>query len=265
MELVGHAWCNNFSELLDMISVYEGQCVSSIEAGLGSCDILDKIGPAELDQLIRKLKASGIRVNSVHAPFGGEIDFSSFDDRVHERGVAVLIEAIEFAQVLEAGYVIVHPGDNADSGDRSRRLDRSIGVIRELAVIAQESGIILAVENLPPGFLCSRSDDIIRIVEAAGSDNVGVCFDTGHANLSPSFKEQAQRLLPYTVTTHIHDNDGLTDLHKFPGFGTIDWRTFAELKARYCPNAVLMLETMPPDNWSWPYAIDKLNQLLSLN
>lgn len=262
MELVGHAWCSNFSELFDKISIYEGHCVSSIEAGLGSCDFLDGIGPAALDRLILSLKISRVRVNSVHAPFGGEVDFSSFDDEIHERGVAVLIEAIEFAQALGARYVIVHPGDNVALGDRSRRLDRSIGVIRELAVIAKESEVVLAVENLPPGYLCCQSEDLVRIVEAADSDCVGVCFDTGHANLSPSFKDQAKRLLPYTVTTHLHDNDGLTDQHKFPGFGTIDWPAFAELRARHCPNAALMLETMPPETWSWPYALDKLAQLV---
>lgn len=262
MELVGFAWGQNISELFDTISSYEGQCISSIEVGLGSSYYLDQVGPFEMDQLLSKLLNAGLRVSSVHSPFGGEVDFSSFDDGIHERGVASLIEAIEFTHALGATYTIVHPGNGIVLDDRNRRLDRSTGVIRELAIIAKESGVILAVENMPPGYLCCNEEELVRLVEAANSDSVGVCFDTGHANLSTRFEDQARRLLPYAVTMHLHDNDGFTDQHKFPGIGTIDWPIFAELRVRLSPGAILTLETMPPDDWSWTQTLDMLSQLL---
>ncbi|MEN6372685.1 MAG: sugar phosphate isomerase/epimerase family protein [Armatimonadota bacterium] len=262
MKLVGFAMRQSISELFDTISSYEGQGVSSIEVGMGSSCFLDEVGPIEMDQLLCKLQNARLRVNSVHAPFGGNVDFSSFDDNVHEHGVASLIEAIEFTHVLGASYTIVHPGNGTVLDDRARRLDRSTGVIRELAVIAKESGVVLAVENMPPGYLCCSEEELVRLVEAANSDSVGVCFDTGHANLSPSFKEQTKKLLPYTVTMHLHDNDGLTDQHKFPGFGTIDWPVFAELRARFNTHATMTLETMPPEGWSWMQAFERLNQIL---
>ncbi|MEN6521768.1 MAG: sugar phosphate isomerase/epimerase family protein [Armatimonadota bacterium] len=262
MKLVGYAWCQSISELFDTISNYEGQGVSSIEVGLGNSCFLDQVGPIEMDQLLYKLQNARLHVNSVHAPFGSDIDFSSFDDSIHERGVASLIEAIEFTHVLGASYTIVHPGNGPVLNDRIRRLDRSTGVIRELAVIAKESGVTLAVENMPPGYLCCSEEELARLVEAAYSDAVGVCFDTGHANLSPSFEDQARHLLPYAVTMHLHDNDGLVDQHKFPGLGTIDWPSFAELRNKLNTHATMTIETMPPEGWSWVQAFERLNQIL---
>ena len=44
-----------------------------------------------------------------------------------------------------------------------------------------------------------------------------------------------ERLAPYVVTAHIHDNNGFADEHKMPGAGTIDWKsTVSRLLA--CPN-----------------------------
>ena len=35
--------------------------------------------------------------------------------------------------------------------------------------------------------------------------------------------EALKKLLPWIVTCHLHDNNGLGDQHQLPGRGTIDW------------------------------------------
>ena len=50
------------------------------------------------------------------------------------------------------------------------------------------------------------------------------CFDSGHAYAGSQEPSHMLKLLGDKVKVlHLHDNDGLDDLHLPPTFGTIDW------------------------------------------
>lgn len=74
--------------------------------------------------------------------------------------------------------------------------------------------------------------------------HLGICYDAGHANLMArdrGFTESAaihafkdispvpyddrilEKLLPYVVNCHLHDNHGQYDEHLLPGNGDVDW------------------------------------------
>jgi sugar phosphate isomerase/epimerase len=60
---------------------------------------------------------------------------------------------------------------------------------------------------------------------------LGLCFDSGHANLSGHDFEHLKRLKDRLIAVHLHDNDGLTDQHKIPFSGTVDWEALASVIA----------------------------------
>jgi len=252
------------TEIFDAVPVLSAQRIRSVEIGIGSASFLDETDAEEMEELVRWLRRAGIGVNSVHAPFGPDMDFSSFDDRVHEGGVAAMIEAIEFTRALGARFTVIHPGDGVVTADRGRRLDRACGVIRELAVLAEASEVVLAVENMPPGYLCDEAGELLYVVEAARSNWVGICFDTGHAHFVGKLEDMARKLLPRTVMMHLHDNDGSGDQHLFPGHGSIDWEVFGRLVREHNPEASLMIECAPPEGWDWPKASVEVGRLLTL-
>lgn len=263
MDFVCPAWHSSIEDFFEEIPILAAQSVRAIEIGMRSPVFLEDTCHSEIEMVIRDLGRAGIKVNSVHAPFGPSVDLSSFDDNIHEQGVAAIIQAIEFTRMLDAKFLIVHASHGDISDDRAKRLDRARGVIRELAVLAEASEITLAIENLPPQYLSAIPDETLRIVKGAASANVGVCFDTGHANLSNHFEDFAHQLLPKTVTAHIHDNLGLLDEHLFPGEGSIDWALYGNLIRELCPKAPQMIECKPPEDWDWPRAFIHLNELLS--
>ena len=86
-----------------------------------------------------------------------------------------------------------------------------------MTAVAKESSIVLAVENLPPGYLGHTPEQILELLEGTDRESIGVCFDSGHANLSGHFSEFADALMPHAITTHIHDNDGTRGSAPFPG------------------------------------------------
>lgn len=263
VQFISPAWHYSIGELIEAIPTFSAQYMSAVEIIICNTDFLDFTDALEVDRLKRSLESVDIMVNSIHAPFGRSIDISSFDDQIHEQGVASVIKAIEFTRALGAQITVVHAGDGKVTANRKKRLDRAAGIIRELAVLAEDAEVILAVENQPPGYISGNADEMLHIIEAANSDSVGICFDTGHANLTGRFEEEARRLLPLTVTMHLHDNDGSKDQHLFPGQGIVNWRIFSELFQRYCPDAPLMIEARPPEGWDWPRAFNEVGKILA--
>ena len=261
MEIVCPAWHPGAEKLIDAIPVLADQGVTAVEIGVDFPEYFDHRDAYEVQRLMSKLAECGVRAHSVHSAFGPSYDISSPDDEVHERGVEALIDSIELAGVLGAGTVIVHASDIV-TDRRNRRLDRARGVLREVGVVAKESGVVIALENLPPDHLGHTPDDIEMLTEGTDGDSVAICFDSGHANLSGHFAEFADALLPHAITTHLHDNDGKEDQHRFPGEGTIDWPGFAAAyRASKC-EASIMLECKPPEDVLWSEAFHRLRLAL---
>jgi sugar phosphate isomerase/epimerase len=112
----------------------------------------------------------------------------------------------------------------------------------ELLPVAERLGITIAIENI--WFATNTPEKLLDIAEHFQSDNLGFCYDSGHANLmtKPSDIENShpkqawerfgpvpydsqilEKMLPHITTCHLHDNNGAHDQHLLPGLGTIDW------------------------------------------
>ncbi|MEN6355668.1 MAG: sugar phosphate isomerase/epimerase family protein [Armatimonadota bacterium] len=256
MEIVCPARCPGAQSLIEAIPLLADQGVTAIEMSVEYKDYFDHRDGAELQRLVSALSASGIRVHSIHSPFGRAYDISSPDDEVHERGVDGLIESIELASFLDADIVIAHASDSF-SDSRSRHFDRARGVLREVAAVANETDVVIALENLTPGYLGHTPDELFALLDGIDKDSISICFDSGHANMSGHFEEFAEALLPYAVETHLHDNDGTGDQHKFPGEGGINWHWFAAAYRESGCEASIMLECKPPENMAWCEAFQR--------
>ena len=81
---------------------------------------------------------------------------------------------------------------------------------------------------------------------------VGICYDSGHAHITADAAATLHLLSPYVVTVHLHDNDGVDDLHLIPGQGTIDWPSVVKELAA-CQKLVHM-ETEAANCAVWPHS-----------
>lgn len=258
LEIVCPAWHPEAENLVDAVQLLSDEGVTAVEMGLSiHPGYFNPRDGFELQTLLAELSTYGVRINSIHAPFGPSYDISSPQDSIHERGVEAIIDSIELASLLDSKFVIVHASDYLDGGN-GRRMERARGVLREMSIVARESGLILALENLPPGFLGQSPEEIFTLLDGTDREAIAVCFDSGHANLSGHFIEYAEALLPHAVTTHLHDNDGLTDQHLFPGGGSIDWTSFGSVYKRVGCRASMMLECKLPDSMIWSEAFQRL-------
>ncbi len=260
MEIVCPARHPAIQRLVDAIPALANEGVTAIEITVQDPEYFDRTDPVEVQALLTALSTCGIRAHSVHAPFGESLDISSLNDGIHERGVDALIDSVELAALLGAEKVIVHASHKVETSP-NRRFERARGVLREISLIAKEAGIVIALENLPPAYLGHEPDELLALIDGCDSAAVGVCFDTGHANLSGSFASFARQLLPHTVAVHVHDNDGTEDSHRFPGQGSIDWPEFWRSLHLCKRRPSIMLECPPPGNIPWKAAFQRLRDL----
>ena len=89
--------------------------------------------------------------------------------------------------------------------------------IEHLRAFAKPLGVRILLENIPNEL--STPDKLVEFIQASHFDDVGVCFDFGHAHMMSSVAEAFEIVKPHIRSTHVHDNAKDKDSHLWPGAG----------------------------------------------
>lgn len=208
-------------------------------------------------QLCRKL---GVHFVAMHSPFGPKLDLNVPEPENRQQLLKDHARALEIAAEFGCKTYTMHVGAyhyirHHMSKDTLRPL--AIQALEQLVPIAEKLGVVIAVENsFEP---TNSAEEVLKVIQPfLGNKAIGVCYDTGHANIQApapwkklenypenhlkgnwweGFQTEADalaKLQPHVVTCHIHDNTGYADLHAMPFDGTIDWQQLMP-QLRNCP------------------------------
>lgn len=132
---------------------------------------------------------------------------------------------------------------------------RLVPMYKEAVKIAEDNGVRLATEN----HIDYTADEMLEMIEAVGSKNFGINFDTGNfLRLLDDPIAGMEKLAPYVFSTHIkdlkmHPTARPTDWYFFcgvpVGFGLIDNYKLAELlhKAGYTGFLAVEIDAPAPE------------------
>jgi len=100
----------------------------------------------------------------------------------------------------------------------------------------------LLVENITNEL--STPEKLVELLHQGRFDDIGVCFDVGHAHIMSSVRQAFEVLKDRVRSTHVHDNNKDRDSHLWPGDGNIDWKETMELlrTAPHVPALLLEIE-----------------------
>jgi sugar phosphate isomerase/epimerase len=227
--------------------------VDAIELGLFESPV-DAATPgpdlAFAPALAAECRAEGVRIHSVHAPFAGAWDLALEDEARRQRAIAAHRAVVSACAEIGVPLLIVHPGDAcaADDDEASIRAVDSLGALAEFA---DDAGVVLAVENMPPGYVCPSAPATREAIDMISHPAVRACLDTGHAHMTGAHVSEGVRAFEgVLVTIHAHDNSGGADEHLLPGAGSIDWPAFGrELQATGYAGGVV-LELRQPEGYT---------------
>lgn len=180
--------------------------------------------PNNAEKYAEYAKESGIELWSIHLPFSRKIDISSEDDEMRELTLKTDELLIRAAGRIGIKVAVLHPSSEPITDDRRpERLRRSKDGIIRLQKVAEESGVALAVENLPRTCLCNKASEMIELLKGTGACAV---FDTNHSLIQENVSFLTE-LIDSGIkirTLHISDYDFVDERHRLPGDGLNDWK-----------------------------------------
>ena len=201
----------------------------------------------------RRLEAAGLRAWSVHSP-SASWNIGAADDAQRRKAIQTAIACFAPAADVGAEIVICHsntPGEPITAESYNASKARSVESLAILAQHAQQAGVKIAVENLPNREFRRPSADVRELLEMIQPlpDNVGICIDTGHANINRiSPAQEIRDADSKLIAVHIHDNDGQgEDQHLIPHSGTTNWDEFINALDKMAFTGPRTFEVTPAD------------------
>lgn len=189
---------------------------------------------------------AGIRIHQMHMPY--PLHVPNGKDEINDYLWNVVApKSLHVCKFFDCKYIVVHGFKLARFlGSEELEWVETEKFLRFLAPMAKEMGITLCVENLYNNLgnhmvegPCCDVEKVIRRIDAIneefGAEVIGFCFDVGHANLvGIDIYDFLTRLGHRLKVLHVHDNDGISDLHQIPYTFTksaqhessVDWNAF---------------------------------------
>jgi sugar phosphate isomerase/epimerase len=149
--------------------------------------------------------------------------------------------ALEVAEHIPFRFLVQHIGTTGESFD-DRKFEAAMTSVEHLRAFAKPLGVRVLLENIPNEL--STPERLVEFIRAAHFDDVGVCFDFGHAHMMSTVPEAYETVKSYIHSAHVHDNAKANDSHLWPGSGSIDWKQAMELlrAAPHTPPLLLEVE-----------------------
>ena len=204
-----------------------------------------------------------MQIIEVHAPWGQCYDLACIDKARRPYLIADHKKAMAYAAESGCRTYTMHIGayESVFYKTPNEELRKyAVDTLEQLLPEAEKLDLILAVENSYER--SNTPDEAAYYIEYFNSPFIGCCFDVGHANLMSPFPGKQrekyfdemdlawgetveeysgayEKLAPYIVTCHLHDNNGYADSHQLPGTGIINWKELIA-NLRKCPRLLSM-------------------------
>ena len=194
-------------------------------------------------------RSSGIPLNSVHAPLYADyewgrtgsppVNVASTDRAGRIDAMDEIKRALELAEQIPFRFLIQHIGITSESFD-DRKFEAAMTSVEHLRAFAKPLGVRILLENIPNEL--STPERLVEFIQTSHFEDVGVCFDFGHAHIMTDVPQAFETLKGYIHSTHVHDNAKDRDAHLWPGAGSIDWKQAMELLRSAPQTPPLLLE-----------------------
>ena len=219
------------------------------------------VSEAEFVSTLKRERAiiedSGLFVNQTHGAWRWPAqDFSAYD---RAERYAAMETGIRGTALLGAPNFVIHcimPFGENNPAHKEELWQMNLDHFTPLCDLAGELGVTVCFENLPFTSLpLSRWNETLEFVRLMNHPAMKMCLDTGHAAVYGDSPADAVRAIGKEyLALHVHDNNGVSDLHWRPGEGVIDWVDFTKALHEIGFEGCVSLETSvkhdgDPETW----------------
>lgn len=134
---------------------------------------------ADLEAFFTNCKDNDLKQWVIHAPY--YINFASELGRTRGNSIRIIREELERGTMLQASYVMFHPGSSKTVG-REQGLTYVVDGVKKLLDGYEGTTKLLVEISAGAGQVIGDTfEEIAEILERVDHPDVGVCFDTAHA------------------------------------------------------------------------------------
>lgn len=175
-------------------------------------------------------ESRGVCFNQAHAPFPS---YKEGNEEYNKAVLPAIEKAIEIAAAVGAEQIVVHPTFLEEN-----KKEFNMQFYNGFEPLCRKLGIKIALENMfrsdplnPPKKypnVCSIPKEFRDYVDSLDPDCFTACLDIGHCGLvGVDLEEMIETLGGKLTALHIHDNDGIHDMHTMPFTQKIDFAVVA--------------------------------------
>lgn len=167
-----------------------------------------------------------ISPSQMHAPYPvrvpGRPDITAYMQ------TKVIPKSIVVAEVIGAPWMVIHPFKLQYTHGKAQERKENFEYFRLLIPLLKQCNVRVCFENLYESVggrivegVCADPEDAIWYVDMlnaeAGEELFGMCLDTGHLQLvKRDHYDYISKLGSRIKLLHLHENDGVGDLHEMP-------------------------------------------------
>ena len=208
----------------------------------------DYTNPTHVREVAGWFSGASVKAHALHAPLSrepqetshhGEISIAYLERQRRQDSMDEIKRLLELREKIPFRFLVLHLGLPDEEYDL-RKFDAALTSLEHLRLFAGQQDVEILIENIPNDL--STPQRLLEFFHHAHLKDLRVCFDSGHARLDGSTPEALALLKDRIASTHLHDNDGTKDEHRFPFEGVIAWKDLIAGLARDVPEAPLLLE-----------------------
>jgi sugar phosphate isomerase/epimerase len=185
---------------------------------------------SQVKEIADWFRTSGVPLNSIHSPMYSDyewgrsgtpsVNIAAADRRGRIAAMDEIKRAIEVAEQIPFKFLVQHVGDSGEEF-APEKFEAAMSSVEHLRAFAKPLGVTLLLENIPNEL--STPERLLELINTLHFDDMGFCFDVGHAHMAAGVQETFEHLKGLIRSTHVHDNDKNADSHLWPGDGNINW------------------------------------------
>src|ERR1700737_5437599 len=168
---------------------------------------------AHVKEIADWFRGSGVPLNSVHSPLYSDyewgragappVNVASIDRAARIEAMDEIKRALEIAEQIPFRFLVQHLGTPNESFS-DKKFEAAMTSIEHLRAFAKPLGVRILLENIPNEL--STPDKLMEFIQAAHFDDVGVCFDFGHAHIVSNVAGAFEILKGAIHRPHAHHN-----------------------------------------------------------
>jgi fructoselysine 3-epimerase len=187
-----------------------------------------------VSSIMRALEKTGLEVSGfIPAQFGYPTSLCSPIPNIRKESVEYIKKSIDTSVALGCRKVSLCPGRTLYGQGYSNGMEQLLASLDELIGYAITKDVLLLLEpaHMYESDLIMTVEEGARLIESRKYSGMGIALDTGHCNVNKeSLLDCLLILKQKEIPLHIHldDNNGLSDQHKIPGEGNINFVPFLQ-------------------------------------